>query len=385
VANPFSLTGRLYFDGAGNVFAAPTQQSAATSAAGTYTVNMDCTVTVTLSDPFGTNKTTTKLQGIVLGGGTELDLVTPPATTSTSSSSTGTGTTTGTTTTTGNTWFLNPSSSQAAAGTTLQPGVLVRMTKLLFTSGCTTSNLMGPYGLVATGVQVQTTATGTSGTGTGTGSGGTGSGGTGSGGTGSGGTGSGGTGSGGTGSGGTGSGGTGSGGSGTGGGSAGGTITTQDLAGGTGTETADAVTGTGTTATVTGIQPFVLLGRAHFDGNGNIVADQTSPVSPLPMLDFTGTYTVNADCSGTMTLIAQNTSTSTTGTGTGTGAGIGTGTGTTGTTTTTSPITVNFVLGQPSITVTPGSPTVNWNTLHPALSISVSNANQTAFGYGMAQ
>jgi hypothetical protein len=350
VANPFSLTGRLYFDGAGNVFAAPTQQSAATSAAGTYTVNMDCTVTVTLSDPFGTNKTTTKLQGIVLGGGTELDLVTPPATTSTSSSSTGTGTTTGTTTTTGNTWFLNPSSSQAAAGTTLQPGVLVRMTKLLFTSGCTTSNLMGPYGLVATGVQVQTTATGTSGTGTGTGSGGTGSGGTG-----------------------------------TGGGSAGGTITTQDLAGGTGTETADAVTGTGTTATVTGIQPFVLLGRAHFDGNGNIVADQTSPVSPLPMLDFTGTYTVNADCSGTMTLIAQNTSTSTTGTGTGTGAGIGTGTGTTGTTTTTSPITVNFVLGQPSITVTPGSPTVNWNTLHPALSISVSNANQTAFGYGMAQ
>jgi len=287
MGNPFSLTGRIYFDGAGNVLTASSSQGGGTALAGTYSVNMDCTVTVTLSDSLGTNKTSKTFQGIILGGGTELDLVTPAPTISTTTTGTGTGTV-GSSSTAANIWFVNPPVSQAALGTTLQPGVLIRLTKLLFSSGCTTSNLMGPYGLVASGVQTQTTGT----------------------------------------------------------------------------------------TTVTGVQPFVLLGRAHFDGNGNIVADQTSPNSPLAILDFTGTYTVNPDCSGTMTLMVPNTNTTATGTGTST-----TLTGATST----SPMTVTFVLGQPSISVPAGSPAINWNTLRPSLSISVSNANQTAFGYGMAQ
>src|ERR1700689_4818995 len=71
--NQFALGGVLVFDGVGNITATSTPGGTATPI-GTYNVNSDCWVTVSLQDVFGTNTAKTQLAGVVLGRGSEIDL-----------------------------------------------------------------------------------------------------------------------------------------------------------------------------------------------------------------------------------------------------------------------------------------------------------------------
>lgn len=119
----------------------------------------------------------------------------------------------------------------------------------------------------------------------------------------------------------------------------------------------------GTTSGTQTQAPFFTFGLVQFDGHGNITSQ--SGTSSLGYLQFAGTYTVNPDCTGTMTLSnATNTSTS------GNNGGTGTTTSTTGT-------SVNFVLIQPS--ASSGAPS------SPQISFSQSGSGQTLFGTGIAQ
>jgi hypothetical protein len=51
---------------------------------------------------------------------------------------------------------------------------------------------------------------------------------------------------------------------------------------------------------------FTLSGRINADGNGFLVQDSLGLASPLTKRQFTGTYVVNADCTGTATLIGSD-------------------------------------------------------------------------------
>ncbi len=154
---PFALVGMIGADGAGNLVATPS--ATGTSAqVGTYAVNSDCTISVTLNDVFvglpvtapgtsgatstgspSTGKSATpatpvtvKLEGLVLDGGAEIDLV-----------QTGTADT----------------------------GAVITLRRALLSFGtCTDQNVVGPFALIA---RASTTASssGTSGTNTGTTSG----------------------------------------------------------------------------------------------------------------------------------------------------------------------------------------------------------------------
>jgi hypothetical protein len=166
--NQFALTGVLTFDGAGNIDATSASGSPL-QVVGSYNVNSDCSVGVSLIDLFGTNKTATQLAGIILGRGSEIDLTTVSSlssqiATGNRTSSTGTGTTTtgtGTTTT---------------SGTQSESRVTIKLVEVLYRSGCSVANLSGLYGFVLNPTQIQTQAstTGTTTTGTGTGTTGTG-------------------------------------------------------------------------------------------------------------------------------------------------------------------------------------------------------------------
>src|ERR1700722_8897774 len=79
----FGSVGALYFDGAGHVMISTAASPlAASTLIGTYTVNSDCTINVTLTDVFNTtvsgagvsNPTfgSVNLIGLVLGGGSEI-------------------------------------------------------------------------------------------------------------------------------------------------------------------------------------------------------------------------------------------------------------------------------------------------------------------------
>jgi len=199
---PFASSGKLYFDGAGSIFASSTQQftPSASSLVGTYTLNSDCTISVILNDAFGSNTTKLTLQGVILGDGSEIDL----GVLQTTSTSSGTGTNTGT--------------SNIAPGL-FQSNILIRLVRP-FGNSCNTNTLAGARTFIVA-----------SGTRTGTG------------------------------------------------------------------------TGTGT---VTGT-PFFIFGRVQFDGNGNLFALPSAQSSIGRQ--FAGTYTVNSDCTGTVSL---NSTTSTT-------------------------------------------------------------------------
>ena len=132
-SGPFSSAGTLYFDGGGTIRASNTGLSGATTTSvGTYVLNADCTVTVLLTDAFGTNSTVVTLQGAVIGSGSEIDLGVLQ------NSSTG--------------------SSNTALGI-YQSSVQIKLVRPL-TTYCTLTNLSGPYVLVAPGVRT-TTGTGT--------------------------------------------------------------------------------------------------------------------------------------------------------------------------------------------------------------------------------
>jgi hypothetical protein len=78
----YSSVGRLFLDGAGGIFATSAPGGIQTPA-GTYSVNLDCTVSVTLTDAFattgGAGLTPTQLsatfEGVVVEGGNEIDLI----------------------------------------------------------------------------------------------------------------------------------------------------------------------------------------------------------------------------------------------------------------------------------------------------------------------
>ena len=135
--NQFALGGVLVFDGVGSINATSTPGGAETPV-GTYNVNSDCSVTVSLQDVFGTNTATTQLVGVALGGGSEIDL--------TSAASLKTTTTT----------------------TTSGSGLSIKLVRVLYQYGCSDSNLNGLYGFVLnpTAIQTQTVTTTTGATGT---------------------------------------------------------------------------------------------------------------------------------------------------------------------------------------------------------------------------
>ncbi len=303
-SSPFASVGTLYFDGAGNILGMSTaQQSGAnqtTLAVGTYVLNANCTITVNLTDAFGTNSAMKTLQGVVINGGSEIDL------SLLQSSGTGTGSTS-----------TGPSGS-------FETTLLVKLVRPAAQT-CAANQLMGAYALTGTAA----TKAGSSST-----------------------------------------------------------------------------TGTSGTSAET---PLFFFGLVQFDGNGNVItpvssssASSSSGSSPngtpassgLGYLQFTGTYTINPDCSGTLTLTPSPnglalgaTSTSTSGTGTsetGTSGTGTTGTGTTGTGTSTSTtLTLDFVLSRASFIPAQGTAAPRFGV--PEIEFVGSNATQTISGLGVAQ
>jgi hypothetical protein len=148
----FSTAGVLYFDGAGHIMvSAASSPLAASTQVGTYTVNGDCTINVTLTDVFNTTTSgpgvtnvtlgSSNLIGIVLGGGTEVDLSVAQSPTSTN----------------GNMPLIN---GEFASRLFIQ---LIRS----FPYGCSVASLTGSYGLVGTGYTIEN-ASGSGSTATGT-------------------------------------------------------------------------------------------------------------------------------------------------------------------------------------------------------------------------
>jgi hypothetical protein len=239
---PFALSGTLWFDSSGNIAAA---QGSARLMVGTYALNTDCTISATLTDAFGSSKSTTALQGIVLANGSEIDLGV----------------------------LQNVSNNSVAAPGAFQSSLLIKLVRPLATY-CSVSNLTGSYALIATGTRV------------------------------------------------------------------------ASLPIGTGNDIVPAQTEAS----------FFMFGRAQFDGSGNIFAP-AGPASSLGFLQFVGSYTVNTDCTGTLTLGTVSTV-----------AGTSVTPGAT--------LSVNFVLTQPSVPFTGTRPVIEFNQ---------SSATQTLFGYGEAQ
>ncbi len=254
--NQFALGGVWAFDGAGSINATSTPGGTETPI-GTYNVNSDCSVTVSLQDVFGTNTATTQLAGVVLGHGSEIDLTSAASLRSTATSLT------------------------------------IKLVRVLYQYGCSDSNLSGLYGFVLNPSSIQTPT---------------------------------------------------------------------------------ATTTTGTTTT-TSPEPSVIIGYLDFDGAGHIITlasstsspsststSSTSSSSTFTSLQYTGTYTVNVDCSGTMTISPASASSTT-------------GTTTTGTTSTGS-MTLNFVITPPA------TPSGNES---PGLDLSFSNAAESGSGYALVQ
>lgn len=341
---PFASSGTLYLDGAGNVLASSNSQVGAipsTMVVGSYTLYANCTISVSLTDAFGTQTTPSMLQGIVLSGGGEIDLALLQ---SSSSSTTGTGTSGTGTSGTGTTGSGTTTSSGPSGF--FESGVLVKLVRPAFQT-CSTSELSGSYALIGTG---------------------------------------------------------------------------------TGGETGTTTSASGTTSGSVSEGSFFFLGLAQFDGNGHVVTPAststtsgssstsgsgigsgttsttgsssgtgapstgTSSMTGLNYLQFTGSYTVNPDCSGAMTLSAtasgmaltSSGTTSTTGTGTsGTGTS-GTGTSGTGTTAAANPsLTIEFVMSPATLPVNQNASSARY--AEPELNFSLANGSSTILGYGIAQ
>ena len=301
---PFSVVGRVAADGAGNLFAAP-NASISPQQIGTYNVNPDCTITVTLNDVFvGISLTPPGTSGASTGNNTGTGMGT--GTGNNSGSSNGNGTSSGfVPATTGNSTGASIQLEGLILGQgaqidlvqsgTSNTGATVSLQRVYEFGGCTDATLTGAFGLVA-----QITSTGMTGSGT-----------------------------------------------------------------------------TGTTGDNGSLTTASFVGRLDADGAGMFTTDALAAQSPLAALQLTGSYTVNADCSGTaqftnnsgmtysagfvivqplngsvttslqrsgpellLTFTNQTSSATTTvpGSGTDTGNGTGTGTGSTGGNTTNSGI-----------------------------------------------
>jgi hypothetical protein len=244
------MSGVFYLDGTGNISVAATSSPLGSLAnVGTYVVNTDCTINVSLTDVFNTATPpgiTTPMQGsaslvgLVLSGGAEVDLSAPQSPASTN----------------GNTPLV---SGELASRLSIQ---MIRS----FPYGCDVTNLVGAYGLI----------------------------------------------------------------------------------------------GSGNAVVAAGTQPATFFARLLFDGNGNVVPDLVVPGSPLATLQFTGTYTENLDCSGTMAISPAGAAATT-------------------------QSTVNFVLIPPVAYVANGTATLTGNAARPDIQFTLSSKTQTQAGYGRAQ
>ncbi len=254
----FSLSGVLNFDGVGNIDAT----SAGTElVVGTYGVNFDCSISMSLKDAFGATTPAIQLAGVILGTGSEIDLtsvsnVQPP--------SVSVPTTTG----------------SAAAGS----GLTIKLVPVLNRNGCSVASLNGLYGFVLNPIAIQASTA-----------------------------------------------------------------------------------GTGTVAA----QPSKVIGYLNFDSAGHVVPQaawgnlSTSPTT-FSTLAFTGTYAVNADCSGTMT-ISNSPSLSTT------------------SASSTSAISIVFVISPPTITASAGSTNPNGFSGPPDLNLSFTSSEVAGWGYAIPQ
>lgn len=281
----FSGVGQVSADGNGNLYASPGVGLPANVPAGTYNVNLDCSITLSLYDPF------------TPGTGTAATGMTIPTTTTTS-----TGAVTITQTIIGASMsglkggqvnlqgeLLNDGGEiDAAIAGVNGAGATLKLTKSSQFNACSNASLAGNYAITGNGFALpsagtgQVTNTGTTatiGTMTGTTTGTTTS------------------------------------------ALPAPATTCTTLASGTIT-TSTTINGTTTTGTATNCivpetgaflsgatgsfgTPFNLLGRFVADGNGNFVNDTAGVQSPLTA-SLSGTYTVNSDCTGTGKLIDQS-------------------------------------------------------------------------------
>jgi hypothetical protein len=225
----FALSGVLNFDGAGNIDA--TSPAAVELIVGTYAVNSDCSISMSLKDLFGANATpAAQFAGVILGIGSEIDL-----------------------TSVSNLHLPSVSGSTPIVAATPGWGLTIKLVPVLTRNGCAIGNLYGLYGFVLNPIAIQasTASAGTAGTGT------------------------------------------------------------------------------------VAAQPSSVIGYLNFDSAGHIIpqaawADMSSTQTTYSTLAFTGTYTVNPDCSGAMT-ISNSSSLAATGASTA------------------SAITIDFVISPPTI------------------------------------
>jgi len=247
----FASVGKVLFDGAGNILASSAPTSAMNVRAGTYTVNTDCTVTMSLSDVFATSSTTTGTGtgGTGTGtGGTGTGTGTGGTGTGTGGTGTGTGGTgtgtggtgtgtggtgtgTGTTTGTGTAGAANGAAINLEGiivdtgneidliQTGTASGSIVTLKRTTTFNACTNASLNGMWGFVASGIQVQQTMT--------------------------------------------------------------------------------------PAGVFPAITPFSTVGRFNSNGSGTLTSDTLAQTSTVKRL-VTGTYTVNTDCTGTMKLTDVN-------------------------------------------------------------------------------
>ncbi len=189
----FAASGTLYLDGANNILAFASPTAVISTPAGGYLINANCSITVTLTDAFGTNYTPVTFQGVILNNGAEIDLgVLQSLTATTSSSAT--------------------SSTSSASDGLYGSNMLVKLVRTASVT-CGYGNLSGSYSLVASGTRI---------------------------------------------------------------------VNEMEA-------------------------PFFMVAVAAFDGGGNIVPPSSLPgpfggPSAQSYLELSGTYTVNPDCTGTMTL-----------------------------------------------------------------------------------
>ena len=196
-----SVTGLFYFDGAGNIYASQTIGGPLSTRAGTYTVDVNCGILVTLGDVFSNQNPVKQVSfgGSLSGDGSEIGLV-PTA--------------------------QIPTNGGSTTTPIIPPASFLRLVKMPTPTNCTASTLTGPYLLLGNGFQA-----------------------------------------------------------------AGVLATSPPTA-----------------------QGFPFFARVRFDGAGKIVPETTSTAS-LALLQYVGTYTVNSDCTGTMTIsqtLPAGTSTATT-------------------------------------------------------------------------
>ncbi len=118
-------------------------------------------------------------------------------------------------------------------------------------------------------------------------------------------------------------------------------------------------------------QPSSVIGYLNFDSAGHIIpqaawANMSSTQTTYSTLAFNGTYTVNLDCSGAMT-ISNSSSLAATGASSA------------------SAITIDFVISPPTITASAGSSNPNGFSGPPDLNLSFTNSNVAGWGYAFPQ